>query len=146
MNHLQQSREDVRRTRRKGIRGAMKVNVIGAGALGNNREGIEQIQLGVHGLLGHQHGAFSRRSAGRRDLRPAVPSSRAPRRASRSSTAYVALEVAKPLEEKGIKAVGYMTQGGGTSTPTSPSGPQDLKGLEDPHDVHADPHGAVSRP
>ena len=110
--------------------GSMKVNVIGAGALGNNREGIEQVQMGVTDFWVISTGLLApfSKAVAIYDLPYLFKSAEAGIAFFNSD---LALEVAKPLEEKGIKAVGYMTQGWRHIHSNKPiRTPEDLKGLK----------------
>lgn len=90
--------------------GKLTVSVMGASALGNNREGIEQIQNGATdfwlistGLLA----PFSK-AVSVYDLPYLFKSEEAALGFIRSPAAF---EIVQPLEEKGIKALGYLLMG-----------------------------------
>ena len=91
-------------------KGELTVSVMGASALGNNREGIEQIQQGMTdfwlistGLLA----PFSN-SVSIFDLPYLFKSEKA---ALAFMESDVAKEIVAPLEEKGIKSLGYFPMG-----------------------------------
>ena len=90
--------------------GALTVNVMGAAALGNNREGIEQLQQGVTdfwiistGLLAPFTTAVTIY-----DLPYLFKSEKAGMDFFNSPAAQ---EITKPIEEKGLKALGYFSMG-----------------------------------
>lgn len=111
-------------------KGEMTVSVMGASALGNNREGIEQIQQGMTdfwvistGLLAQFSNAVSVF-----DL-PYL---------WKSEEAFIAfahdplaMEIVAPLEEKGIKALGYFPQGWRhIHSNVAVRKPEDVKGIK----------------
>lgn len=110
--------------------GKMTVSVMGASALGNNREGIEQVQSGVTdfwiistGLLA----PFSK-AVSVYDLPYIFKSEEAALGFIRSPGAF---EIVAPLEEKGIKALGYILMGWRHIHSNIPvRKPEDVKGIK----------------
>lgn len=110
--------------------GALTVNVMGAAALGNNREGIEQLQQGVTdfwiistGLLAPFTTAVTIY-----DLPYLFKSEKAGMDFFNSPAAQ---EITKPIEEKGLKALGYFSMGWRhIHSNIAVHKPEDLKGVK----------------
>lgn len=110
--------------------GKMKVQVMGAAALGNNREGIEQIQQGVTDFWLISTGLLApfTKAVTVYDIPYLFKSEKA---ALDFVNSDLAMEVVKPLEEKGIKPLGYFIMGWRhTHSNIAIRTPEDLKGVK----------------
>lgn len=110
--------------------GKMKLQVIGAAGLGNNREGIEQIQQGVTDFWLISTGLLApfTKAVTVFDVPYIFKSEKA---ALDFVNSDLALEVVKPLEEKGIKPLGFFIMGWRhTHSNIAIRSPEDLKGIK----------------
>lgn len=110
--------------------GKMTVKVMGASALGNNREGIEQIQQGVTDFWLISTGLLAQftKAVTVFDLPYLFKSEKA---AQAFVNSDIAMEVVKPLEAKGIKPLGYFIMGWRhTHSNIAVRKPEDLKGVK----------------
>ena len=110
--------------------GSMKMQVMASAALGNNREGIEQIQQGVTDFWLISTGLLApfTKATTVFDVPYLFKSERA---ALDFAESELAIEVVKPLEEKGIKPLGYFFQGWRhTHSNIAVRTPEDLKGIK----------------
>lgn len=110
--------------------GNMTVKVMGAAALGNNREGIEQLQQGVTDFWIISTGLLApfTKAVTIYDL-PYLFKSEAAGLAFFNSP--MAQEIVKPLEEKGLKPLGYFSMGWRhTHSNIAVRKPEDLKGVK----------------
>jgi len=90
--------------------GALKLNVMGASTLGNNREGIEQVQQGVTDFWIISTGLLApfTKAVTIYDLPYFFKSEKAGLAFFNSPLAQ---EIVEPLEEKGLKSLGYFSMG-----------------------------------
>jgi tripartite ATP-independent transporter DctP family solute receptor len=110
--------------------GKIEVKVMGAGALGDNREGIEQLQLGVTDFWVISTGLLApfTNAVALYDLPYLFKSAEAGIAFFNSD---IAMEIIQPLENKGIKGLGYMTQGWRHIHSNKPvRSPEDLAGMK----------------
>lgn len=110
--------------------GKMKLQVIGAAGLGNNREGIEQIQQGVTDFWLISTGLLApfTKAVTVFDVPYLFKSEKA---ALDFVNSDLAMEVVKPLEEKGIKPLGYFIMGWRhIHSNIAVRSPEDLKGIK----------------
>ncbi len=110
--------------------GAMKLKVMGAAALGNNREGIEQLQQGVTDFWIISTGLLAQftKAVTVYDLPYLFKSEAAGMAFFNSPTAQ---EIVKPLEGKGLKSLGYFSMGWRhIHSNIAVRKPEDLKGVK----------------
>ena len=110
--------------------GTMKVQIMGAAALGNNREGIEQIQQGVTDFWIISTGLLApfTKAVTVFDIPYLFKSEKAGLDFVNSE---LAMEVVKPLEEKGIQPLGFFIMGWRhTHSNIAIRSPEDLKGVK----------------
>jgi len=110
--------------------GTMKLQVMGAAALGNNREGIEQIQQGVTDFWLISTGLLAQfsKAVSVFDIPYLFKSEKAGLDFVNSD---LAMEVVEPLKEKGIMPLGYFFQGWRhIHSNIAVRSPEDLKGVK----------------
>ena len=110
--------------------GALTLNVMGASALGNNREGIEQLQQGVTDFWIISTGLLApfTKAVTLYDLPYLFKSEKA---GVAFFNSPIAQEITKPLEEKGLKALGYFSMGWRhIHSNIAVRKPEDLKGVK----------------